>query len=256
MEDKARRNASSSGDGQALAPFGSDPVVENLVAPSLLNVQRTRLEEEGYDIRFTRLLFIASFSVESEVASSYMEQLMLSRTDERHTNGLCLVQRRTLINFVETVDFASMRLMQKLKTDGDKCVLDSVRIVAYNSDCPPSKSFQNWNSCVVNLPKETNVDLDSESLSSAAHEMYAGILSIGRQMRSSGAGDDGGRTDDKSIKAYSHLLPSQDRLLAFMQHTRIMSLDDFIDVFATPVSIDLISDSVWPTPKGATVGWA
>ena len=120
--------------------------------------------------------------------------------------------------------------------------MEDVRIVGHVEDCPASQ-FLDWAYRVLTLPKETDIDLETEDVTSAATSIMVSLCKVGADLTA--RKNDKGLMD-KLTDNYADSLPSNERVLAFTEQDAIFSLAEYLDFFDTPIKVTLASEKVWP----------
>ncbi len=213
--------------------------------PSVLDAM---LNQTG--TRYSRIIVCARLMTphaKDKVGTHQKELIEKARVDVEGNilpvNGLAIVQSHSYFNIIEANRDVCVRYLNLLKEDlleeDLPWALEDVKIVGHAEDCPDAQ-FLEWDYRVVALPKETDIDLEVENVTSAVSVLMIMMCKLGVSVM-------GKRSDmDNLAAAYADKLPSNERVLAFTEQDSILSLTEYLDFFDTPIKVDIASEKVWP----------
>ena len=234
---------------------GEEQVAEDVMhtlPPALLDVMAATL-----GVRYTRMVIVARLMTphaKDKVGKHHEELIEKAKVDVdgnvRECNGVALVQSHSLVNFIEAdpeVCSAYLGLLQAESVEEElPWAIEDVRIVGQCEDCP-SSTFPKWRYSVLALPKEPDVDLESENVTTAASILFNSFCKVGAAL----IADKGDEEAQFAMLAEKHTdkLPSNERALAFSERDEVFSLEDHVEFFGNPIRITLGSEKVWPITR-------
>ena len=254
MADKGKASNSKAGEQKEEKVENGNGTAEeqeetmHTLPPSVLDATLERL-----GARLTRLCIVARLMTphaKDKVGLHQSELIEKARVDVEGNRlpvqGLAIVQSHSFINIIEADPDLILRYLNLLKEDLSEeelpWAMEDVRIVSHVEDCPASQ-FLDWAYRVVALPKETDIDLETENVTNAATSVMILLCKVGADLlaRKSDKG-----LMDKLADNYADSLPSNERVLAFTEQDSIFSLSDYLDFFDSPIKVTLASEKVWP----------
>ena len=128
-------------------------------------------------------------------------------------------------------------------------MLADIRVLAHCEQCP-KPVFSEWAFRTLSLAKESDIDLEAEDPTSAAFYAYHKLCKLGRKLNEKKLSrEDLTAALDYLKQYYSEFLPSNERLLAFTNCGDLATLEEHLELYSTPIHLDLERDRVHPIQK-------
>lgn len=223
-------------------------VSESLTGKSLLEVVETRFQDSNRQETVTRVVLSASFGEGSsaEKVSSLAQDAKqeAEKVDAAHnskiTGGLIVISNSSIATILEA---PPKKIYSILNAFASSPLLSKVRILA-NVEDAPTRSFEHFGCYSANPPSEGDVDVSAEGPVSVASDILAKFQSNAFPEAGS------------SIVALSKTgfdVPSASRISSCSDCSAFPTLTEYLELFASPVSVEVESEMVWPL--GSAVSW-
>jgi hypothetical protein len=258
----AEKNQESKQEGGPEEPT-EVPLQDRSLPVSLYDALKTRQEADGTAVRWTRCMVVARVvGTAASVGPHHLELLQKAAAnpegEDFPVRGLGLVQSQSIISVVESTPAACMAYLKAIAAECaaaeegegqlEAWSVEDVRVVANSEDCPNS-CFGPWAFREITLPREQDIDLEQENVTSAAFSVYSRLVQLGKQLTAKGLSDaDLSSALDHLKQYYGEYLPSNERVIALAEQESIFSNEDWLGFHAAPVDLPLASERVWPIP--------
>lgn len=219
---------------------------------SLLDVTQEKLQKQGKTVVISRILIVIETSdkhnsskAETEEAHSAMLKAARGETDKE--TGLLIVFPNCIVHMLETTTKMIFTYLRKLlKAEG----ISSMKVISSTEDIP-SRAFPKWYSSFVDSPTSGHYDGDEgESLVNTASEVNIALIKLGKHL--SGLGQRDADSSMESLRTAYPDLPQIDPFMIVCNSEEAPSVQEFLDIYDSPVDIDLESENVWPMPVPLT----
>ncbi len=214
---------------------------------------------------YSRLLYVAEISpgVSSEqIQETYQAftQEVAPDPEEAETTlrGLLLQYSTCIAHVVEAPAEIAVSLLQRLhsasnaESDDGSPLFNSIRVIMTVEDCPTTLFQRPF---VVQLPPgysgtaAANVDVGSTATASLG--LYGQIIALAQSAPDSNA-------PPSAVDAFvgglpsTHAanIPSPSSLVAFARSDKVMPVEEYLDIYAVPVTVTTSSDGVHPAGMG------
>mmetsp|Transcript_28605 Transcript_28605/g.37470 ORF Transcript_28605/g.37470 Transcript_28605/m.37470 type:complete len:237 (-) Transcript_28605:261-971(-) len=222
------------------------------LGPSYLQVLEDRLTQESNEedeedgklaLTFSRILVAALVNEGNEKTYEniidfhevFIENHRLP--DGLKTTGILFAQNTCMLHLVETTLDVSEAYLKCLSSQEQKGVISKVKILHMAEDCP-TQLFSKWyNNGVDRLVGAPEATVDLGDLVEATHDTLMKLYNAADVLKKSA-------TELK--RRYLHLVPSETKIQAFAENHGFMDLEEYSDIYESPIDIDLESESVWP----------
>ncbi|CAM9607652.1 unnamed protein product [Ascophyllum nodosum] len=198
---------------------------------SYLDHLDARLDMQGGRASLARLLLVATKGKGADDPDEivrYHERLFEEILTEQHAapiTGVLIIQRESVVHLVETsmdTSTAFLRQIQSMQANQDPSsrVLEKVKILVSSEDCP-SPYFTKWFHYDLQLNEENNVDINNEDPIEASWGVHDKLVELASEMR-----QHSGTSVSELKRKYSHLVPSNERVLGLAESENVMSLSE------------------------------
>ena len=223
-------------------------VSESLTGKSLLDVAEARFQETGRGETVTRVVLSAGFgegsNAEKVSALTQDAKAEAEKVDAANrsniTGGLVVISNSSIAAVLEG---PPKKIYSVLNAFAASPLLSKVRVLA-NIEDAPTRSFEHFGCYTANPPSEGDVDVSAEGPVSVANDILA-------KFQSNSFPEAGSSMVALSKQGFS--VPSASRISACSECTGFPTLSEYLELFASPVSVEVESETVWPL--GSTVPW-
>ncbi|KAJ9528607.1 hypothetical protein QJQ45_020415 [Haematococcus lacustris] len=233
---------------------------------SLLNVVLDKLQKSGKTAIVGRVIFVARF-IRREANVDHFTEFFPKLFDKFHqdgeTTGILLCYPTCCVHVLEAKTSVIMSILRDMLAAGSQeHRLAEARIVASTEDIP-MRCFGAWHAAFVNTATNTdNIDAaDSTTIVKSASELNASMRKLG-----------GTLTDLTEVRGeclpwwhalhaselkrrlaamdqYCEDLPAPELLMSLVPAEDAPTVEEFLDIFDAPVTVELDSEKVWPMPS-------
>jgi hypothetical protein len=197
----------------------------------------------------------ASYAAAMEVSSrkAYREQ-SVEDTEQKPVGGCVLISNAAVLGFIES---SSARVEMFLRTLGCSAHLSSLKVISSTEDCPVCE-FSSFGMYSANPPSEDAVDIDSEGACNATASVTAKLFASNERAKDGSSFNFPKYPSNSSetkvaaatilplSKLHGQSMPSLTRINACAQSTKFASFDEFLDIYASPIDVELGSEIVHP----------
>jgi len=239
-------------------------------------------EMHGRD-SFTRAVYIAKLKrgVNRENLTLYHEQIMnsLKSFNEAKVTGILLVYNDIVLHLLEApADILSSLFTylndrnetskvhsgapEENKYKNTEQMYEEVKILISSEDCS-ERHMAFWTQLIVTKDIEKDVTLNHETFNDDIFDIYNRVIDVGQSVvnavhnsfqNASGfsfgnisqEGIDEIISDSNQVKRMVSMLPSNERLMAYIASTSVMSLVEYLSIYNDPISIAFDDDKTWP----------
>ncbi|KAK9811240.1 hypothetical protein WJX72_000437 [[Myrmecia] bisecta] len=221
------------------------------VRESLLDVVQSKLQQQGKAVLVTRLVYVAKLT-ERASTGDLLHGVHKKLLDQSHVGstytGILVVFPTCLLHMVEGPTSTILELLRLLRdTSKSETRLQAVTVMSCTEDIP-SRAFGKWQTAFVDAPpaSEKVEAVDPALLVQTASSVNLGFIHLGRTL--AGMTEADGKSTLQSLSTSYSELPSQETLLSIVLAEDAPTLQEFLEIMDTPVSIDLDSEQTWPIP--------
>ncbi|KAF0753683.1 hypothetical protein DYB30_000222 [Aphanomyces astaci] len=216
-------------------------VDENILGPSLLDVMQTTRLSSLKATYYSRSAVVARVheSLVGQDCSKRVQEFFVSTLQklECDASGLVLVQDSSVCVILESTSDQFTDLCSELRSFS---VLIDVKVLA-TCDDNATRLMKSLYFKKLSIAKPVD-DADEFQL---AKDVVFNLVTLMRRFGAMPAS-----TIKKTLAAPSNsdlmLMPSNDTVVFLAKHESLMSLDEFLDIYKAPISIELESERVWP----------
>ncbi|KAK3284530.1 hypothetical protein CYMTET_7826 [Cymbomonas tetramitiformis] len=219
---------------------------------SLLDVTQEKLQKQGKTVVLSRVLFVIQTSdkhnsSKTEIEAAHSAMLKAARGETDKETGLLIVFPNCIVHMLETTTkMIFTYLRQLLNAEG----ITSMKIISSTEDIP-SRAFQKWYCSFVNSQTQEHYDGDEgESLVNVASDANIALIKLGKHVSALGQRD--ADSSMESLRTSYPDLPQIDPFMIVCHSEEAPSVREFLDIYDSPVDIDLESENVWPMPVPLT----
>ncbi|XP_053310128.1 testis-expressed protein 47-like [Spea bombifrons] len=203
-----------------------------------------------------RLIFVSKIS--SELADKrdlgeYWEKTFQGYNQGDYVSGLLLLYPSYTIHVLESssdVLYCVLRELRNMKKQGNRALVLDPRIVVMSHDIP-SRLFSQWSYKVLHVPAQHLGDkYANETVDDIISECLTKILKIGKHLTKYPKGSK--NIPDSAFEKVPDLIIPQ-ASISFLLHCKdLLTPDQFLETYDSPLNILMDSDRVWPTPVHLT----
>ena len=235
------------------------PLEDRSLPLSLYEAIKTRQEADNTAVRWTRCMIVARVAGTAAAVGPHHYELLQraaknTEGEDFPVNGLGLVQSQSIVSVVESTPAACMSYLKAIAAECaaadegegqlEAWSVEDVRVVANSEDCP-NACFGPWAFREITLPREQDIDLEQENVTSAAFSVYSRLVQLGKQLTAKDLSDvDLSSALDHLKQYYGEYLPSNERVIALAEQESIFSIEDWLGFHASPVDLSLASSSL------------
>ncbi|XP_044151833.1 testis-expressed protein 47-like [Bufo gargarizans] len=197
-----------------------------------------------------RLVFVSKISpdlADKRKLGEYWEQQFQRYNWGENVTGLLLLYPAYTIHCLESsgdVLYCVIRDLQRMKTQGDRALVLDPKIVVMSHNIP-SRLFSQWSYKVLNVPGQYLGDkFNEEATDGIINECLTKILKIGKHLTKYPKGSK--NIPDSVFEKISDLMIPQTSILHLLQCKDLLTPEQFLKMYDTPLHIMLDSDRVWP----------
>ncbi|CAE7646731.1 unnamed protein product [Symbiodinium sp. KB8] len=235
-----------------------DTVLERVRVVETVQGEGGGEEEISQVPSFTRCLYVAEIPEGSssqhvlDTFHSFVEEVAPD-PDEAETavRGLLLVQSVTVVHFVEAAPEIVVTLLRRMAaavtSDEGAPVCANLRVVMAVEDCPTTLFQRPLVAALQPVAGTTAAALDSSTTATASLALYQQLSTLAPACPGvSAARSDAQAFCDGLPQTHPKHIPSQDSLLAFCRSDRVMSVEEYLDIFAAPIAVKTSAEGVHP----------
>lgn len=239
-----------SGEGRPAADTSEvDEATAGAARESLLDVVLDRLQKAGKSTIITRLVYVARFSRRETGIEAQRE--LYHRIVERHdltgeVSGLLLVYPACMVHLLEARTSTIMAILRDTVAAGpEEGHIAEARVISSTEDIP-QRAFSGYHTAFVNTA--SNVDrmdpADATTIVKQASELCTFMRKVGTSLQ----GHPESEVQHKlaAMDSYFDDLPAPEVLLALTPAEDAPTLDEYLQIFDSPVGVDLDSEQTWP----------
>ncbi|XP_019357730.1 PREDICTED: uncharacterized protein C7orf62 homolog isoform X2 [Gavialis gangeticus] len=204
-----------------------------------------------------RLIFLAKISPEladKRNLAEYWERLFLSL--QRYyrgegVTGLLLLYPTYIVHTVESSSdmlYSILRDLRDMHQHGQRALILDPKILVVSHNIP-SRLFQQWNYKVLNVPgRHLGYDTSREEpLETIISECVAMLLKLGMHLWKYPKSPQ--NLPDGVLQKVPGLIIPQDTICHLLECRDLLSPDQFLQAYDSPLNILMDSDYVWPLPE-------
>ena len=223
--------------------------------------------------------------VNREDLTNYHEQIMnsLKSFNEAKVTGILLVYNDVVLHLLEApADILSSlftylndkngtntsssssnnKSTEENKYKNTEQMYEEVKILISSEDCP-ERHMSFWTQLVVSKDVEKDVTLDHENFNDDIFDIYNRVIDVGQSVVNavnnsfqanpsismntfSQDAIDEIISDSNQVKRMVSMLPSNERLMAYIASANVISLVEYLSIYNDPISLSLDEDKTWP----------
>jgi hypothetical protein len=214
---------------------------------------------------YSRLLYVGEIasgvSVE-QVTETYREFIQEVAPDpeeaETTLRGVLLMHSTCVAHVVEAPAEIVVALLQRLhsavntESDDGMPLFSSIRIIMTVEDCPTTLFQRPF---VVQLPAgfagSTNANVDVGSTATASLGLYGQIIALAQVAPDLNAPPSAVEAFTQGVpSSHASAVPSASSILGFARSDKVMPVEEYLDIYAVPVTVTTSSDGIHPAGMG------
>jgi len=226
---------------------------------SLLDVVLEKVHKAGKQVVVSRLVYVAAVEgkqLTSKTEIEAMHEAVWRRVideGEADYTGLLLCFSQCFVGVVEAQTSTLLTFLRELCAlpKGER-LFSKVRIISSTEDVP-SRAYTQWMTAFFkgdDVGKPT--PLEDEVLVDRASDVNLGLIKLGKTLADMSQKEL--ETALGSLETAFLELPAVSTVLGLVTHSSVPDLEEYLDIFDTPVDIDLDSEQIWPAPLPITFG--
>ncbi|GFR39639.1 hypothetical protein Agub_g105 [Astrephomene gubernaculifera] len=217
---------------------------------SLLDVILNRVQKAGKAVLVTRIVYVARMLQRHNTMDAVKGQL--SRIVEKNSQdgeitGFLLVYPLCYIHVIEGKTPQLMAVLRDVQSQGSDLRLSETRIISSCEDVP-ARYFSAWYAAY--MPSVSNVEamdpLDAFGAVKSASDINGFLRKAGPELTSPNDSDT--RRKLNTVESSFEDVPAQELVLSLTPTEDAPTLAEYLDIFDSPVNVDLESEQVWPMP--------
>lgn len=226
---------------------------------SLLDVVQEKLQNQGKTVVLSRIVYLGSIDpkiVSKEDVLAMHEDVFVKVREEMEMDmtGLLMCYSNTFIHVLEAQTKALLAFLREVNSIAPhERPFTAIRVISSTEDIP-YRAFPKWSSTFIAAEDDNKpaVYADQDAIVEAASGVNLNLIKIGKSLSA--------MTSAEADSAVSNLagayieVPVVTKCLGLVSNAGVPSLEEFLDIFDTPVDIDLDSENVWPMPIPITFG--
>ncbi|KAL6763879.1 hypothetical protein V8C86DRAFT_2483486 [Haematococcus lacustris] len=219
---------------------------------SLLNVVLDKLQKSGKTAIVGRVIIVARL-IRREANVDHFTEFFPKLFDKFHqdgeTTGILLCYPTCCVHVLEAKTSVIMSILRDMLAAGSQeHRLAEARVVASTEDIP-MRCFGAWHAAFVNTATNTdNIDAaDSTTIVKSASELNASMRKLGGTLTDLTESELKRRL--AAMDQYCEDLPAPELLMSLVPAEDAPTVEEFLDIFDAPVTVELDSEKVWPMPS-------
>ncbi|XP_068118014.1 testis-expressed protein 47-like [Hyperolius riggenbachi] len=198
-----------------------------------------------------RLIFVSKISpnlADKRDLGEFWEQQFQRYSPGEPVTGLLLLYPQYTIHVVESssdVLYCVLRELRKMQTQGDRALVLDARILVMSHNIP-TRLFNQWSYKVLNVPGQYLGEYNDEATDGILTECITKILKIGKHLTKYPKGTK--NMPDSVFEKIPDLVVPQTSIRHLLQSKELITPEQFLQAYDTPLHVTLDSDRVWPTP--------
>ncbi|XP_073538552.1 testis-expressed protein 47-like isoform X1 [Phyllobates terribilis] len=199
-----------------------------------------------------RLIFVSKISpnmADKRDLGEYWEKRFQRYNQGENVTGLLLLYPAYTIHCVESsgdVLYCVIRDLQRMTKQGDRALVLDPKIVVMSHNIP-SRLFSQWSSKVLNVPGQyLGEKFSEEATEGIISECLTKMLKIGKHLTKYPKGSK--NIPDSVFEKVPELIIPQASIMHLLQCKNLLTAEQFLKMYDTPLYIIQDSDCVWPTP--------
>eukprot|EP00163_Fabomonas_tropica_P007224 TRINITY_DN16908_c0_g2_i2.p1 TRINITY_DN16908_c0_g2~~TRINITY_DN16908_c0_g2_i2.p1 ORF type:complete len:235 (-),score=32.13 TRINITY_DN16908_c0_g2_i2:231-935(-) len=219
---------------------------------SMLEVTMERLQKRS-KLGECKLFYCGRISTgvknRNDVITLHEDVLASASPDGEHSGVLLLTHSGCIIHFLESTSETALAVLRALKakvSEQETAMLEDIKVLTFAEDAGPPQ-YPEWTANSINVvgadvPDEAHVVPTVSAIYNNLRKLGDHISSLSKFERQKVLGD------LKNGKDSGDLLPQNEQVIAMVDSAEVCPLDTFLEVYDTPVNIELESDRIWPIP--------
>lgn len=225
---------------------------------SLLDVVQEKLQKQGKTIVYSRIVLVAALdskvSSKNAIQELYEDFFAKSRPEETpdHT-GMFLIFPNCFVLVIETQTKNILSFLRELsKVHVTSRRYSNMRIISSTEDIP-SRVFSKWFCTFCGAPTSDKIEsIPAEELVNKASEVNLNFIKFGKQLCLMNQPEQESALRD--LRSAYFEIPSTQQVMALATSTEAPSLEEFMEIYDSPIDVDLDSENVWPMQVPITFG--
>ncbi|KAG8547918.1 hypothetical protein GDO81_027110 [Engystomops pustulosus] len=237
----------------------SEPTPEKMETSffhQLLNKRMVLSARDDVKSLLHRLIFVSKISpdlADKRDLGEYWEQQFQRYNQGENVTGLLLLYPAYTVHCLESsgdVLYCVIRDLQRMKKQGDRALVLDPKIVVTSHNIS-SRLFSQWSYKVLDVPGQYLGDKFSEEATDGIiTECLTKILKIGKHLTKYPKGSK--NIPDSVFEKVPELTIPQTSILHLLQCKDLLTPEQFLKMYDSPLNVMLDSDRVWPTPVHLT----
>ncbi|KAF5836805.1 hypothetical protein DUNSADRAFT_5384 [Dunaliella salina] len=228
-----------------------DEAFEGTTRESLLDVVQERLQKTGKSKLISRLIYVARFirKEQSVEAHKTFHSKIIEKHQDGEVSGFLLCYPWCMIHLIEARTSSLMSILRDTLNSGQQNHgMVEARVIASTEDIP-SRCFEGWHAAFVSSGSHASQmdPVDSTTIVKDATEVNNFMRKVGPSLL--GLSEIELRRKLYALESFFDDVPAPELVLALVPAEDAPTLDEYLDIFDVPLSIDLDSEQVWPMPS-------
>ncbi|KAM4692563.1 testis-expressed protein 47-like [Rhinophrynus dorsalis] len=203
-----------------------------------------------------RLIFVSKISpdlADKRDLGNYWEQQFQRYSQGEYVTGLLLLYPSYTVHVLESssdVLYSALQELSRMKRQGDRALVLDPRILVMSHNIP-SRLFNQWSYRVVDVPgQHLGEKYNEEATDGIISECLTKLLKIGKHLTKYPKGSK--NIPDSVFEKIPELIVPQASIYHLLQCKDLLTPDQFLQAYDSPLNVLLDSDRVWPTPVPLT----
>mmetsp|Transcript_34448 Transcript_34448/g.47734 ORF Transcript_34448/g.47734 Transcript_34448/m.47734 type:complete len:236 (-) Transcript_34448:9-716(-) len=219
---------------------------------SLLDVVQEKLQKQGKTVVLSRIVYAATLDSKAENKEDIQNlhetlfKKYRAEGESDHT-GMLMVYPNCLVHVIEMQTKYTLAFLREVQNipKSDK-MYSSIKVISSTEDIPV-RAYIKWLTSFMPAGTQDKYNAtEEEQLVESASGVNLNMLKLGKQLSAMTPKDLESALSNPS-SAYLEL-PTINQIMGLILSGGPPTLDEFLDIYDTPVDIDLDSENVWPMP--------
>ncbi|KXZ55256.1 hypothetical protein GPECTOR_3g395 [Gonium pectorale] len=217
---------------------------------SLLDVILNRVAKAGKSVLITRIVYVARLQQRQNTldnVKAHVSRMVEKHGQDAEITGFMLLYPLCYIHVMEGKTPQLMAVLRELLTHGSELRLGETRVISSCEDVP-ARYFSAWYAAFV--PSASSVEamdpLDAFGAVKSASDINNFLRKVGPEL--STPQDSETKRKLNSVESSFEDVPAQELVLSLTPTEDAPTIAEYLDIFDSPVNVDLESEQVWPMP--------
>lgn len=217
---------------------------------TLLDVILNKVSKSGKNVLTSRLVYVARLQHRAsgvDAVKAPLARAVEKLSQDGDVTGFLLVYPMCYVHVIEGKTQQLMAILREVMTHSAELRLHETRVISSTEDVP-SRYFNAWYAAFVpsNSTAEAMDPLDAFGAVKSASDINAFLRKTGPQLQGPNDGDTRRRL--QAFESAFDDVPPQELVLSLAPTEDAPTVSEFLDIFDSPINVDLESEQVWPMP--------